>query len=601
MKKNLLGKWILFSFVLCLVSLTCVGANAQTKDPVSGAVFLDDSDVTIDPVSGIGYYYVSDPKDFLSAQDWDQTKFLYKSIAGQLLIISDAQENDFVTKFLAGRSSFLNMAMSYRSTGDPYDYPRLEPQQRWQWGDLRYTTGTCTLHTFWSEDRTEIVSRTTTCETPPNVYTNWLDGKVPELPFSNYRDLVPAIIDKSGFWQPQEAPWTYCPRIWDWCYDYQNSKLPFVLMFPGAMVRPPSAPQISKVFPGKTQATLTIVPPTENNDTSPASYQISIDNGTSWNAIASSSGQFVVSGLKPNTTYSVLVRAVNSAGPGLPSNAVTVTPTDKTPSAPVIASVVPGDSKFIINIAPPTDMTAQTITSYEYNINDGRVWSPLNQVNGQYLVSGLVNGVKFAVKVRALNINGPSRESNRVSATPVTIPSSPTIVSTTASSGSLTVQFSDPKDNGGSTITNYQYSLDGGSSWQTVAPAIKRGPKLTVKGLTNGQTYSVMIRAMNAVGLGAASNAVSTTVVGPPAAIIGSNISVSRTSVSITFGLANNGGSPITSYNYSTNNKVWTTAPAGSPVTITGLRPETVYAVYLRADNNQGKGVVTTITYKTLK
>ena len=38
------------------------------------------------------------------------------------------------------------------------------------------------------------------------------------------------------------------------------------------------------------------------------------------------------------------------------------------------------------------------------------------------------------------------------------------------------IQFSSPANDGGSAITNYEYSTDGGSNWITPSPAIIESP-----------------------------------------------------------------------------------------------------------------------------
>ena len=85
------------------------------------------------------------------------------------------------------------------------------------------------------------------------------------------------------------------------------------------------------------------------------------------------------------------------------------------------------------------------------------------------------------------------------------LPSAPTISSVPAASGSLTVVFT-PGTDGGSAITNYKYSVDG-VNYVALNPATTSGP-FTISGLTNGTTYSVTIKAVNAVGDSAASNAI---------------------------------------------------------------------------------------------
>ena len=58
-----------------------------------------------------------------------------------------------------------------------------------------------------------------------------------------------------------------------------------------------------------------------------------------------------------------------------------------------------------------------------------------------------------------------------------------------------------------SAIVNFEYSLDAGVTWAAFDPAVTASP-VTISGLTNGQTYAVQLRAVNAAGPGAASASV---------------------------------------------------------------------------------------------
>ena len=91
-------------------------------------------------------------------------------------------------------------------------------------------------------------------------------------------------------------------------------------------------------------------------------------------------------------------------------------------------------------------------------------------------------------------------------------PGAPTVSAVTAANGSLTISFTAGAD-GGSPITNYKYSIDG-TNYIALNPAAATSP-FTISGLTNGTTYTVTIKAVNAVGDSVASNAVTGTPVAP--------------------------------------------------------------------------------------
>lgn len=84
-------------------------------------------------------------------------------------------------------------------------------------------------------------------------------------------------------------------------------------------------------------------------------------------------------------------------------------------------------------------------------------------------------------------------------------PSAPTIDSITANNTSLTVYFTAGSSNG-SVVSNYKYSLNGGS-FTTLSPTDASSP-ITITGLTNGTTYAVQIKAVSNLGDGLASNSV---------------------------------------------------------------------------------------------
>jgi hypothetical protein len=96
-----------------------------------------------------------------------------------------------------------------------------------------------------------------------------------------------------------------------------------------------------------------------------------------------------------------------------------------------------------------------------------------------------------------------------------TTPSAPAITSVTAGNTILTVVFTAPASDGGSAITGYEISTNNGSTYSSAGSS---PGSITVTGLTNGTIYQVVVRAVNSVGSGTASTAVSGTPTAPAAA-----------------------------------------------------------------------------------
>ena len=78
------------------------------------------------------------------------------------------------------------------------------------------------------------------------------------------------------------------------------------------------------------------------------------------------------------------------------------------------------------------------------------------------------------------------------------LPRAPITATATAGDGSASVEFT-RGSNGGSPITNYKYSIDGGATYIALNPANATSP-LIIPGLTNGVLTTILLKAVNAVG-----------------------------------------------------------------------------------------------------
>jgi uncharacterized repeat protein (TIGR02543 family) len=123
-------------------------------------------------------------------------------------------------------------------------------------------------------------------------------------------------------------------------------------------------------------------------------------------------------------------------------------------------------------------------------------------------VTGLTNGTSYTFRVTSRNTNGVSAPTDSRSVTPTGPASQPLNLSYAALGGSIAVNFSAPINNGGFSITNYQYSIDNGTTWVTRSPEAITSP-ITITGLNDATTYQVKLRAITPYGFGTASAAIS--------------------------------------------------------------------------------------------
>ena len=220
---------------------------------------------------------------------------------------------------------------------------------------------------------------------------------------------------------------------------------------------------------------------------------------------------YTVSGLTNGATYRFYVRAVNSRGAGLSSLRKDVTPAPK-PAQPTDFTATAGDTEVTLSWSDPSD---STITSYEYTQDGGTVWTDIpDSAPGEdnavsYTVTGLDNGTEYSFQIRAVNSAGDGAASDSESATPLPQkPEPPTNFTATAGDTEVTLSWADPSNG---TITKYQYTEDGGTTWTDIPGSGATTTSYTVTGLTNGTQYTFQVRAVSNSGDGAASDRVITT------------------------------------------------------------------------------------------
>jgi len=169
-------------------------------------------------------------------------------------------------------------------------------------------------------------------------------------------------------------------------------------------------------------------------------------------------------------------------------------------------------------------------------------------------------------------------------------------VSDLGTSGDIRIAITALPSDGGSSITDLEYRLDAGS-WTSLASTTTGN--YDIAGLTDGTTYAVAIRAVNAVGNGTASATKNVTPTGVPDAFVDANWSVatgsSSTELDITIAsLPAANGASITDVQYDVDaSGSWTSLPAYAGTgtyTVTMATYGVSYSIRLRAVNATGNG-----------
>jgi hypothetical protein len=148
---------------------------------------------------------------------------------------------------------------------------------------------------------------------------------------------------------------------------------------------------------------------------------------------------------------------------------------------------------------------------------------------------------------------------------------------------------------GGSDITSYEYSLDGGANWATTT-ATSASPTFTLTGLTNGHSYTPIVRAVSVAGSGEPStsllSAIPATV---PDAPSGFTVVYGEGSVTISFIEGDPGGSPATGFEYTLDGgSTWVhriAASTAEPLVLNNLAAGETVHVHLRETNSVGPGL----------
>ena len=319
-------------------------------------------------------------------------------------------------------------------------------------------------------------------------------------------------------------------------------------------------------------------------------YYISTSNSSQTGGTWTDLGAGVTSiDISNNGTNYIFMRAVNNAGTIGTISSPQTTKID--PTDPINISVGKGTvtSKSIQVTANGSD-NESGITKYEYSKDDGGTW--VTGTSNTYTFSDLTTGT-YNVKVRLTNGSGLTTTSSTLAITTTEIPTPTYSIDTTDWATKKVVTITYPERQADFI---YEYSTNGGSSWETVSS----GTTASVTFTSNG---SVIARVRDGVNTKTASTyTVSKIDTTPPTSVSVSSGSITASSIQVTAN-GTDWGSGIVKYEFSKDNgSSWVNNGTNRTYTFTGLSSFTTYNIKVRVTNGAGlQSVSNTTSIMTLE
>ena len=314
---------------------------------------------------------------------------------------------------------------------------------------------------------------------------------------------------------------------------------------------------------------------------------------------------FTIQDLTPDTTYYVRVNTISDSG--ISGWATATTTISGRPGKPTITSLEISGTSITVSwnsVSSATDFDVQ------YKERTQSTWTtlsgsedPMDGTTTTTTFTVPTSGTFYQVRVQAANSNGAGPWSDIPAA-----PGAPTGLTATPGSGQIALSWTAPTDNGGDDIKNYTVECkrtsgsSGSSACDTGSYAVSSTSataSATITGLTNGQTYSVRVKANNDAGSSGWVYA-SAKPANAPGAPTGLTANSGNAQIALSWTApANDGGSAITNYtvSYKANaascspapNSTWTTTTSSRTSTNIGsLTNGTSYGFCIRTNNNAG-------------
>jgi fibronectin type 3 domain-containing protein len=236
-------------------------------------------------------------------------------------------------------------------------------------------------------------------------------------------------------------------------------------------------------------------------------------------ATAGTGTTYTDTAVSAGSTYFYDVAAVNGSGPGAKSaemSAAVPAATITVPGAPTGLTASTSVGSVVLSWKAPSSTGGSAITSYNVyrgTATGAETLKASGVTTTSYTDTTVTGGTKYFYEVTAVNAKGESARSSELSATPpvVTAPGAPVGVTATGGTGSVSLSWGAPSNNGGAAIGSYDIYRSTSSGREVLYASGVSGTSFTDVSVSRGTVYYYEVAAVNTAGVGTVSNQVSGT------------------------------------------------------------------------------------------
>ncbi len=366
------------------------------------------------------------------------------------------------------------------------------------------------------------------------------------------------------------------------------------------------------VISGETDTSLTASWSGARHGVGVTSYEVTYTGGGVTDTVVSTSTSTVLTGLEPETTYTITVEARDATGKQSTTGPDTTGTTDEPAPVPDTtaptwtgggSATVSGETETSMMVSWSGATDAVGVTSYEVTYTGGGATDTVASTSTSTVLTGLEPETTYTITIEALDAagnestTGPDTTGTTDEPAPVPDTTAPTWTGGGSASvsgeteTSMMVSWSGATDAVG--VTSYEVTYTGGGATDTV---VSTSTSTVLTGLEPETTYTITIEALDAAGNESTTGPDTTGTTDEPAPVPdttaptwtgGGSASVSgetETSMMVSWSGATDAVG-VTSYEvtYTGGGATDTVASTSTSTVLTGLEPETTYTITIEA------------------